>query len=88
MVCGTVVIPISRGHGTRNSGPFSKETDRSETGGADCGALAKTRVKSRVLEYPFNDPELVAIVAAWPSLPTPIRDRINALIRSSGDQHE
>ncbi|MDC0265723.1 hypothetical protein OAK32_01425 [Mariniblastus sp.] len=45
-------------------------------------------MKYRGLEYPLGDPELAAIVSAWPSLPTPIRDRINGLIRVSGDQQE
>ena len=78
----------SGGHGTRNSGPSPKENDRSQTGGAESGALAETRADSRDLEKALNDPELVAIVAAWPSLPTRIREGIKALIRNSGGQHE
>lgn len=82
------VINISGGHGGRNSGPFSKEIDRSDRSGADCGALAETRTNSPDLEHALNDPELVAIVAAWPSLSASVRAGINALIRDSGGQYE
>jgi len=78
----------SGGHGGRNSGPFSKEIDRSDRSGADCGALAETRTNSPDLEHALNDPELVAIVAAWPSLSASVRAGINALIRDSGGQYE
>lgn len=74
----------SGGHWRRNSGPFSKENDGPRTS----GALAETRANSPDLEHALNDPELVAIVAAWRSFPTSARADNNALTRNSGDRRE
>jgi hypothetical protein len=33
-----------------------------------------------------NDPDLAALLAAWPALPTPIRAGIVAMVKAAGGQ--
>jgi hypothetical protein len=48
------------------------KTANSETGGAESGALGAQET--------LNDPDLAAVVDAWPTLPQPIKAGILAMI--------
>ena len=55
------------------------KTPVSDSGGAECGALGVHRAS----ETATSDPDLEVIVAAWPTLPLPIRTAILALLDST-----
>ena len=84
------VIYESGGHGTRNNLYSTKETAISETGGAESGALCKWCKKGLDSDTTLakQDPELTAIVDAWPTLSPAIRSAITALVRSAGGGNE
>jgi len=43
-----------------------------------------TSVSTRTPDEPVRDPELAAVVVAWPALPTALRAGILAMVRASG----
>lgn len=55
--------------------------------GAKCGALSSDSVPNPTLTKP-TDPELAAVVAAWPDLPPAIRAGVLALVRAAGGKPE
>ena len=55
------------------------KTPNSDSGGAECGALGVDRAPGTAAP----DPDLEVIVAAWPTLPPPIRTAILALLDST-----
>lgn len=56
-----------------------------ESGGAECGALpGDPALRTPPTTPPTDDPDLAAIMAAWPSLPAPVRAGILAMIRVAG----
>jgi len=67
------VPPDGAEHGPKSSG----KQGVGNPSGAECGALGAR-------EAPI-DPELVAVVDAWPKLPQAIRAGILAMIRAAGD---
>jgi hypothetical protein len=72
------------GHGTRTSAQRSGNTRRGRTSGADSGAVAKNPGKPRRFTESTADPDLDAVIAAWPNLPPAIRAGVLALIRATG----
>ncbi|HMO15862.1 MAG TPA: hypothetical protein PKA76_16000 [Pirellulaceae bacterium] len=56
--------------------------------GADSGALPKNPINHGTSETVMVDPDLNAIIAAWPTLPPAIRAGVIALVRAGGGQHE
>ena len=61
--------------GTRTTCEFAGETTLSDRGGAESGALLTLA------------PELAALVAAWPTLPDPIKSAIRALVGTVAPLH-
>ncbi|MBM4225847.1 MAG: hypothetical protein FJ167_13985, partial [Gammaproteobacteria bacterium] len=68
---GTKIPP----RGFEPSANLSQNLNNSQQGGAKCGALDS---ESRPI-----DPELAELVAAWPTLPEPIRAGILAMVRAA-----
>jgi hypothetical protein len=56
--------------------PISKNSTNPAPSGAEPGALNR--------EKPVIDPDLTALINAWPALPEPIRAGILAMIRAAG----
>ena len=65
--------------GLEPSHDSSGKTATSDSGGAECGALGVDRAS----ETATSDPDLEVIVAAWPTLPLPIRTAFLALLDST-----
>lgn len=57
------------------------KTEGADESGAKCGALSSDSVPNPTLAKP-DDPELAAVVAAWPDLPPAIRAGVLALVRA------
>lgn len=64
------MLPLGLEQGAPNTG----ETPFSETGGAESDALGA--------QSALIDPELLALVEAWPELPEAIKANILAMVRS------
>lgn len=61
---------------------------RRRTNGADSGALDEIPAKSSNYDALTVDPDLTAVIAAWPTLPPPIRSGVFAHVRAAGGRHE
>ena len=54
------------------------------SGGANCGAPGAGNRADNPPDDAPDDPDLVAIVAAWPTLPGPVKAGIVAMVRAAG----
>ena len=63
------------------TGPFEKS---SGSGGAKCGARGAGIPADNPADDGIDDPDLVAIVSAWPTLPGPVKAGIVAMVRAAG----
>jgi hypothetical protein len=54
------------------------------SGGANCGATGAGIPADDPADDVPDDPDLVAVVAAWPTLPGPVKAGIVAMVRAAG----
>jgi hypothetical protein len=73
-IAGHRLRTVNGGGGIRNPYESPRDLPISAKSGAKSGALA-----------PVFDPDLAVIVASWPTLPSPIKAAILALVDTAGD---
>ncbi|MBN2476046.1 MAG: hypothetical protein JXB62_15655 [Pirellulales bacterium] len=79
-VCGLLRLnatPSSGGDRTRTDAPTPEKNAISESGAAECGAVASDAAIGTE-----NDPELSLLIEAWPSLRADLRLAIVAIVRT------
>jgi hypothetical protein len=76
--CEAASNPANGRYWIRTPTETKRETAGGVESGANCGALPDDRPTC-----PTPDPDLAAVIAAWPDLPVAIRGRVVALVREA-----